>query len=260
MNHLNLKRDKLRAIMVCVNYADLLEHTLPYNRHHFSDVMIVTTPADKETIKIALRNKCLLTLTESFYDNGADFNKWKAVEEGLDNFGRVGWLCNMDADVLWPKVLPDFDLHQGCIYGPRRRMMEQVKLPLPFEEIWNRYPLHPQSREIAGFSQIFHADDPAVAVLPWFEQNWRHAGGGDSMFQYRWKAEHRQRVPFEVLHLGSAGRNWCGRSTNLVDGTTPEKSQQNFQKTRAYIAGRRAFKAAGQDPFTGERFSEQKDN
>ena len=74
----------LRAILVCVDYADLLGLTMPYNRHHFSELMVVTSPQDKDTIALAPKLKAQLHVTESFYDNGADFNKWKGLEEALD--------------------------------------------------------------------------------------------------------------------------------------------------------------------------------
>ena len=38
-----------------------------------------------------------------FYADGAAFNKWKALELALDSYGRRGWLCVMDADVIWPQ-------------------------------------------------------------------------------------------------------------------------------------------------------------
>ena len=33
----------MRAILVSVDYADILALTLPLNRHHFSDVMVAAT-------------------------------------------------------------------------------------------------------------------------------------------------------------------------------------------------------------------------
>ena len=42
----------MNAILVCVDYSDLLAITLPHNRHHFNKVMVVTTPEDKDTIRL----------------------------------------------------------------------------------------------------------------------------------------------------------------------------------------------------------------
>jgi hypothetical protein len=122
----------LRAIMVAVNYSDLLSITLPYNRHHFDQVMIVTNGRCYEEVRRIVDSlSCdqnYIHVTEVFTDRGATFNKWKALEQGLDKFGRFGWLVIMDADVLWPKVAPlDRILRPGFLYSPLRRMMTNLE-------------------------------------------------------------------------------------------------------------------------------------
>jgi hypothetical protein len=141
--------------------------------------------------------------------------------------GLTGWLSIMDADVLWPKEIthtwrpdreyPGFGYREGCLYTPRRRMLEKPSQLLtlskqgpPPERMWGSFPLHPQQREFAGYTQIFHAGDPHLGPAPWHETNWRTAGGADSFFQAKWPPECKIRPPFEVLHLGESGVNWCG--------------------------------------------------
>ncbi|MFO0202723.1 MAG: hypothetical protein ACK528_06290, partial [Alphaproteobacteria bacterium] len=57
----------MRAFIVCVNYADLLAITLPYNRHHFSEVIVVTSSADTQTQAISRQNRAYCFVTEVFY-------------------------------------------------------------------------------------------------------------------------------------------------------------------------------------------------
>lgn len=213
----------LRAIMVSVDYSDLLAMTLPYNRHHFSEVMVVTTPEDVKTQEVAAANGATVFATRSFYDRGASFNKWVALEQGLNAFGRSGWLCVMDADVVWPKALPAFERKVGKLYSPLRRMREP--LTIPPENEWAKFPIHRNVTEWAGYSQIFHADDPVLGPPPWHEVDWKHAGGADSFFQRKWAPENKVRPPFEVLHLGEAGRNWFGRATRRADGSIPAEAE-----------------------------------
>jgi hypothetical protein len=218
------------------------------------------------------------------------FNKWKALEEALDYYGRVGWICLMDADVLWPKGLRIFDsmggvsivgwdgnervltiesangvvhLRRSQLCTPMRRMWEEwpstAQLQpktrfdpdtiIPAEEDWSLFPLHPQQREFAGYSQIFHANDPHLGSTPWHEIDWRHAGGADSFFQAKWPDECKVRPPFEVLHLGPAGKNWCGRATPYADGTTHADAATRQEQVRAFIRGR----VHGSDRFKGEK-------
>src|SRR6266852_2003801 len=90
----------MRAIMVCVDMADILAVTLPLNRHHFEEVWVVTSHADHDAVRIAGDNEARVLKTNLFWEDSAIFNKWRALEHGLDVMGREGWLCVMDADVI----------------------------------------------------------------------------------------------------------------------------------------------------------------
>lgn len=239
----------LKAILVSVDYADLLAITLPYNRHHFDSVMVVTTPTDKATIDLAAKYKCWTHCTNAFYDNGAKFNKWKALEEALDVYGREGWMCIMDADVLWPRDIPSYERVEGNLYTPLRRMFLNVELPIPPEDRWVDSPLHKQQAEFAGYTQIFHASDMHLGNAPWHEINWKHAGGADSFFQAKWPAANKIRPPFEVLHLGYAGTNWCGRASKRTDGTIPKETSERIRSLKSFVRGR----VSGPSRFDGEK-------
>lgn len=252
--------------MVCVDYSDLLALTLPYNRHHFSEVCVVSSFADRDTRDFCLSMGVKLFLTDSFYERGARFNKWLALEEGLDFFGRDGWLAIMDADVLWPNSLKVFSfvqpgielpderdlrlsldmggrapliLKQGQLCSPLRRMHPTVPLLPPEESTWGQYPLHRNQKEWVGFTQIFHASDPVLGPPPWHQVDWTHAGGADSFFQKKWPQHKKVRPPFEVLHLGPAGTNWCGRASSYVDGTTPEEAAGRRAELERMMAERK---------------------
>jgi len=231
--------EQVRAVLVCVDYADLLAITLPYNRHHFSEVHVITSFADNRTPGVAVAHGAEVWQTDLFYENGADFNKWRALEACLDHIGRDGWLCLMDADVLWPKSLDGFQPQKGNIYTPRRRMLEDLSDPIPSEGHWAEYPLHRNETEFAGYSQLLHGSDEILPPPPWHDINWRHAGGADSFFQALWPAERKIRPPFEVLHLGPAGVNWCGRSSALTDGSVPDEAKERQQRLQSYFRNRR---------------------
>jgi hypothetical protein len=230
----------MRAVIVAVNYTDLLSVTLPWNRHHFDDVLVITdTSSCIDVHNLCWHNGCELFTTNSFYDNGALFNKWKALEQGLDYFGRQGWLCLMDADIMWPKkVHLKSYMQPGYLYTPLRYICDPIPKVLPTEEEWSRYPLHRQEREWAGYTQIFHATDPVLGPPPWHQIDWLHAGGADSFFQDKWAPQQKVRPPWKVLHLGASGKNWCGRATEYLDGTVPDKAQEKVQKVRDFIRRR----------------------
>lgn len=228
----------MNAIMVCVDYADLLAITLPYNRHHFERVVIVTTDKDEATHKIAAQHNAEVFATQSFYEKDCVFNKWKALEEGLTFMKRYGWICLMDADVLWPENATIEGFVKDNLYTPFRRMYDPIKLPLPAESQWGNYPMHRNIAEWAGYSQIFHAQDKHLGSVPWHETNWKHAGGADSFFQRKWPNDRKLRPSWEVLHLGAAGENWCGRATPYVDDTTHPQANQRREQLHKFRRGR----------------------
>lgn len=235
-----------RAFIVCVDYWDYLRVTLPYNRHHFEDIHVITSPQDKRTIDLCKGWGVKCMQTNSFYDDGASFNKWKALELGLSYFGRNGIICLMDADVLWPKEIPTFEVELGNLYTPHRRMypgrIDNGVLVLPPENTWHRYRVHPVP-EFSGYTQLFDGDDPVLGNPPWHQVDWIHAGGADSFFQMKWSDDNKIRPPFEVLHIGPHGTNWFGRVSNYLDGTAPENAEQKASQFKQAIQTRRQTKS-----------------
>jgi len=229
---------KAKAVTVCVDYWDFLAITLPINRSMFESVTLVTASHDKETQRLAEEYGAGLVVTDLFYDREAVFNKWKALEYALDVVGRDGWICLLDADIVLPTEFQYLSPEVGRLYTPRRRMMDRVELPIPTYDDWLKYPLARNDREFSGYCQLFHATDRVLGAPPWHETNWRHAGGADSFFQAKWDVKNKIRPPFECLHLGEAGRNWCGRSTQFLDGTTPAEGQERQKQLRKFMEDR----------------------
>lgn len=231
----------MRAILTCVEYGDYLSLTLPYNRHHFEDVMVVTTAEDTETQSIASRHNAQCFITDAFHRDGSFFNKWLALEEGLDAFGRHGILAIMDADILWPKrIIHQYD--RGKLYTPFRRVCAHLKRGrVPLESSWPIYKLKPD-KEWIGYTQIFHADDPHLPEPPWHETDWLYAAGADSTFQRNWTNGCKSRPSWKVLHLGPTSRNWCGRITNRLDGNRPSDFAARTARFRQAMRNHMALK------------------
>lgn len=254
----------LRGVVVCVNYLDLLKITLPLNRKHFESILIITDKNCKdEVVKFAGEMECPTAVTNRFYDHGAKFNKWKALEFALSLFGRRGWMCLMDADIVWPdeacfKEPPKI----GELWSPLRRMApieyagEVAKHGHRTEADWKRFGIHRNVNEWAGYTQIFHADDPALGSPPWHQQDWSHAGGADSFFQQKWTPENKKRFDWECLHLGEAGVNWMGRVVPHTDGTVPANAEQLRADVGAIWDRRRRRKEQGLEPFGPEKVHE----
>lgn len=229
----------MNGLTVSVGYDDLLSVTLPRNAHHFDRILVVTSPTDRLTPEVVDGvHNARLFVTDAFYRDGADFNKGRAIEEGLTRLGHTGWLCHFDADILMPDVLDLSGIRPGNLYTPRRRELAE---PQKWAEVkdWSKLPrIH--DLEHAGFFQLFHADDPVLKTRPWYSINWRHAAGSDSEFQQKWPPRKKIWLPFDVLHLGTPGpANWFGRSSRRIDGTLPPDHEEHARAARRMLKERR---------------------
>lgn len=203
----------MKAITVCVDYADRLSLTLPWNFVHFQEVLVITSPGDAETEGVVKSvPNARLYRTDAFYRNGADFNKGLAIEEGFDVLGRDGWICHLDADVALPRRMDLPELDPQRLYLCRRRLADTVTV-VPAD--WGEYEIQEEELHHPGYFQLFHSDARVLQNRPWYPVDWRHAGGSDTEFNEKWAGRQRVCLPFEVLHLGRPFQNWCGRGGGL---------------------------------------------
>ena len=207
----------LRGITCSVNYGPLLAVTLPLNMRHLTECLVITSPDDEETQEVACSVPGVsLHVTDAFTRHGARFNKGLSFEEGFDALGRHGMLWIWDADILFPDDVPFDQLRPRTLHGCQRRILEDPSRWSPDLD-WRTCPKSRDGGPI-GYSQIFSADDPALAgKRPWYDVTFAHAGGGDAYFMEHWDAAHRTVLPFDVLHLGKTDWNWFGTDQAGVD-------------------------------------------
>lgn len=234
------------AVIISVEYGDILELTLPYNLPFFTDCVVVTTEADTKTIEVCQQNNVRCHCTDIFYRRRAVFNKFAAVEEGLNVIGKRDWMLVLDADILIPRRRPPFEPKVGNIYTPVRRIWNPIPSSVPEERLWRTKRPTMAREEFNGYFQLFHADDPVLKdKQEWYETDWTWAGGADTFFHRRWHVGKKVRPPFEVLHLGPPFKNWAGRVSPFIDGTVPEKAQERSEITAMILANRRTKREGG---------------
>lgn len=223
----------IKAITICVDYDDFLRLTLPRTLQHVDKFLIVTSNADTRTQQLAAEYGVDCFTTDAFYEDGAAFNKGRAMEQGFDVLGRDGWILILDADIVLPKQLPPLDLQIGKMYTPRRRILSNVDGMSSLPDIPDvQIPIRVEHGNF-GYFQLFHADDPAVRTRrPWYQTDWIHAGGADSVFEKFWRPQNKSGLPFEVIHLGDPDQNWFGRVRPRIDtGEVADEAgvRQQFQ-------------------------------
>lgn len=231
------------AITVCVNYDDYLAHTLPNNRHLFDDYYIITNKICESSLKqIAKAHNAKLVITDKFYENGAAFNKGKAINVALKQIS-AGWLCHLDADILLPKNFDPDNLKKNTIYGMPRRMCPDADAYLAYLQEPSVASNWPQ--ENFGFNKLYKTVGRLSEILKYlkekpefaykydlfipigyfqlffhdktkfYPENSNDASNSDIHFARKWSEA--AQLPFEAVHLpvidGISQHNWRGRKT-----------------------------------------------
>lgn len=239
----------LEAVTVCVNYADILKVTIPFNKPLFDNWVIVTSPEDKETQDVCKYYNISCVVTDKFYEDNATFNKAKGINEGLKRLVKVDWVVHIDADVILPanfrQICKEDQLQKDAIYGIDRLNLvgekdllkfilhndNQIKqwtylnTKTAFDHAFRLHNLN-SGYNVIGFFQLFHSsffnkqDD-------WYPTNHTNAARTDVGFQQQWPLNKRLFYPGIIsYHIetepSEKGLNWNGRQSKRLDNkTTP---------------------------------------
>lgn len=230
---------KIEGVIICVNYADFLAHTLPSTRSQFDKLVVVTDLDDTETKKVCEYYEVQCVQTNVFYENGDVFNKGKGINEGLKHLDKDGWVIHLDADIYMPpqtrQILETVPLDEEKIYGADRLMCpgydqwkEFLCSPPPIQDSWifihlTRFPVGVRIAEYKtpgggyepiGYFQLWHPKRSGVRAYP---DKHGFADRTDVLHCKKWPRNKRELLPEIVLiHLeseGGIGLNWKGRTT-----------------------------------------------
>lgn len=231
---------KIECVITCVNYADILAHTLAHNYSKFDKLIVVSSPEDKKTPKVCDYYGVEYHLTDAFQSRWGHFCKGAAINEGLAKLSKDAWILLLDADIILPsnfrQVLDRASLDTSMIYGCDRAEFRS------FED-WQRFYQAPEPHtqgsgflihithhgqqlgtRVAyqehggyvpiGFFQLWHGDSRILK----YPEGHTDAGREDSRFPTRWPRSKRGFIPeIVVYHLESEaaqmGVNWKGRQT-----------------------------------------------
>jgi glycosyltransferase involved in cell wall biosynthesis len=230
---------RIDAITVCVNYADFLAQTLPFNLGQFDRLIVVTDTRDAETARVCREFGIHCVHTDAFYADGASFAKYAAVNWALETLCPQDWACVIDADIaLYPhtraileRMARQNELDGKRIYGADRLMVQNWKTWADFAPTMKRLDAHfvhteylPIGTRLAiqdrdgylplGFFQLWN---PRVSGIDRYPAG-KDAADGDALFSGLWPRNRRELIPeFVCVHLesepASFGQNWRGRKT-----------------------------------------------
>ncbi len=249
----------LEGVIVCVNYSDFLAHTLPHNKTHFDNLIIITDTKDEKTKKLCEYYHVKCIQTDIFYENGDSFNKGAAINYGLSQLENKGWVIHLDADIYLPpltrSILENIPLEPHKIYGADRLMcpsyekwIEFLNVPRQIQEGWvyihlNSFPIGVRIAEYnnknAGYEPIgyFQLWNPKGSGVFNYPTEHDYCDRTDVIHCKKFTRQDRELLPeIVVIHLeseglsvDSMGKNWKGRKTKLFEASAHNKNQVNLE-------------------------------
>jgi hypothetical protein len=243
----------MEAITVCVNYGDFLAHTLPHNRKHFSNYIVVTSTSDSFTKRVCDFYEVKCFQTDIFYQNNDVFNKGKGINAAIKHLNLDRWVLHLDADIyLFPNfktILKGANLDEQSLYSVDRLMCNSY-------EDWLKFlsnPLTTYNGVTEKFkigTRLINQDDMGYLPLGYFQlwhpqrsgvhkycENHGKADYTDLKFSKQWSRDKRKLIAdMFVVHLDSQkspmGENWSGRKTplfgkSIFDINVPHKKEKN---------------------------------
>ncbi len=254
----------LEGLVICVDYSDFLAHTLPHNKTHFDNLIVVTDTKDEKTKKLCEFHHIRCVQTDIFYENGNSFNKGAAIDYGLSLLENKDWVIHLDADIYLPpltrSILENIPLETHKIYGADRLMCpsyekwtEFLNNPQKIQEGW--VYIHMDAFPIGVRLAEYNNKDAGYEPIGYF-QLWNPKGSGvfnyptehdycdrtDVLHCKKFARKDRELLPeIIVIHLeseglsvGSMGKNWKGRKTRLFESQVHLKDQVELEVEELY--------------------------
>ena len=207
------KIDKLSVIIVSVNYNDYLLVSLSNNIKYFEDITVVTSSDDLVCQKICdiFGVKCIIT--DRIYEDGASFNKGKAINDGIKSIDNPDWILLLDADIVLTKKI-DINDDVDVLYTSDRYICKDYNTYKDWQdgkiEI-DKVGKYETNRGL-GFFHLFNINSSDINKELPFPELSNDAAWSD--LHFRDKFTKKSKIDKSVIHLGPTYKNWKGRKTD----------------------------------------------
>jgi hypothetical protein len=229
-------KPNVSGVVLSVDFGHYLAETLPNNVKLFGETIVVTSADDEETIRIAKENGAKVVTSESFWKDGAPFNRGAGINEGI-KAAKYDFIYSFDADVILPQDIREamFHLDNEVLYGiPRLTLKPGTK---------DEWELRGTAEDYAGgYSQLFSRT--ASSYPGGFSEDFPTAGHSDIEFMFHWPKELRKKLATTPCrHVGERKVAWAGmrkrpnRSSDIEE-TTPTFRMQVYPKNQSLLVQR----------------------
>ena len=204
---------KLSVIIVSVNYNDYLLVSLSNNIKYFEDITVVTSSDDLVCQKICdiFGVKCIIT--DRIYEDGASFNKGKAINDGIKSIDNPDWILLLDADIVLTKKI-DINDDVDVLHTSDRYICKDYNTYKDWQggkiEI-DKVGKYETNRGL-GFFHLFNINSSDINKELPFPESSNDAAWSD--LHFRDKFTKKSKIDKSVIHLGPTYKNWKGRKTD----------------------------------------------
>lgn len=240
----------LEAVTVSINYADFLRVFLEQNLSHFDRLVVVTSHEDHETQALCREFSVHCVPTDAHTQHDEKLNKGACVNLALGHLRNLGWVIQMDADIILPprfrNLLQLAALDPDCIYGADRMLVKSYDHWLQAQKDMTPQFKHSllveaPAHTACGARLVHHQYGyiPMGCFQMWHSSKGKpypmvhgNAAETDVLFGLMWPQNKRVLLPtVKVFHLESEpvpmGANWRGRKSKRFGtwhGTQAEPS------------------------------------
>lgn len=209
-NKKEYKIPKIDIIIVSVNYNDFLPITLKSIPKEFT-VTVVTSKDDKECQLICNKIGVNCVVSDRLYENGAVFNKGKAINDGIKSIQNPEWILLLDADIYlkddFLNVVSSTNLPSQDLIICKRLIIDDYDTFLKWKNGENVGTM--ERAKGYGFFHLFNIK--SAKKKPIFPENYNDASFSDLEFRDMFNS--KKELDTYVVHLGPTHQNWTGRKT-----------------------------------------------
>jgi glycosyltransferase involved in cell wall biosynthesis len=181
--------------------------TLSKNRLLFDNITVVTSPDDLMCKKICDKYGVNCVITNRMYEDGAIFNKGKAINEGIKSIVNPDYILLIDADIIIEKEIDLNLLCEDTFYSMDRIILPDYVSYLKYEESRYLDGIRRDEENGYGYFQLFNYKEKQS-----YPEISNDAAWSDLIF--RDKFIKRKKIDGYVIHLGLDCMNWKGRVTD----------------------------------------------
>jgi hypothetical protein len=240
---------RIDALTVCVNYADFLALTLPHNLRFVDRLLVVTEEGDKDTQRLCSYHNVPYIFSRRVHENGAAFNKSKAINEGWKTLAPRGQFLLIDADTLIPPSMdrayfsnPD---HFYCSYRVYLNSYEEY-------EQWYKGKYQPPQPAVndagGGYFQCFNINSQYLCGL--YPEAGEEGVDTDLDFLSMWPTASLNIIPWTCAHIGPINTNFSGGRVSPVFHPLPQDVLRTEPKGEYKVRSRKPLLSSVKKGYT----------